>query len=79
MSPPHANTLSYLVPPRQPVSEQLAPPPDVETLVAQQTRSAWLLAVLIGCVLFSGAAALFTLFPSEHNIGRGMIFPMTSE
>ncbi len=54
------------------------PEMEVETATIHQARNAWLMAVLIGCVLFSGLAALFTIFPGERNIGRSTIIPLSS-
>lgn len=48
--------------------------PEPDTILAHQTRGTWLLLVLIGCVLFSGMAVLFTLIPGERNVGSGFVF-----
>ena len=45
-----------------------------ETSFSHQARGSWILLVLIGCVLFSGVAMLFVLFPNERDIGHGTIF-----
>lgn len=51
-----------------------APGADAELAGAPPARGAWLMAVLVGCILVSGLAALFTLFPGERrNIGHGTI------
>jgi len=53
---------------------ELSVAPMIDLPAAPQLRGVWLMAVLFGCILFSGLAALFTLFPGERNIiGHGTI------
>lgn len=64
--------LALTVAPSQ--SSEQNSPFEPEVSVVQQTRNAWLMVVLIGCVIFSGVGVLFTLLPGPHNVERGQIF-----
>ncbi len=56
---------------------ELPMPQQTEPPVAVQSRGVWLMTVLVGCILFSGLAALFTLFPGERTIGQSNILQPT--
>ena len=56
--------------------DECSVPPEVvaaDAVIARQPTGGWVLPVLIGCIVFSGLAALFTLWPTGGNVERGSI------
>ena len=47
--------------------------PMQESALVRPIASGWMLPVLIGCIVFSGLAALFTLWPGNQRAERGSI------
>lgn len=51
----------------------LPPIAALQEATTARPSSGWMLAVLIGCIVFSGLAALFTLFPNNFSLQRGSL------
>ncbi len=56
-----------------PVHDCPVPPVVPEFAAVRASSGSWRTLVLIGCILFSGVAVLFTLWPIERDIERGTI------